>query len=364
MEKKKKSTGLKTKFWIGLAAVFMAGTFGGCTLAIPEAGLDGGGDRLIGAFITSEYLDLYDMEGYLNDHASKLSEGETITVGKDNKYEGKLLATVDKSQGDSSSEWKITFGEIQGQYILMPVYTDEYGTNVGNLCSPGISSPFLHYNVTDDEEEKEISGTVYTVPDGKQDQTWYVNPVYQTENDEIYAMTGNGYAANGASSEGDNMSATLTAESSVTENGKTQTEKCKVTVQFATMYKPVRTIIYQVTSSNQVLKQTAYKPSTVPDTLKVEPEAAYILTEIRKETPSGKLAISRYILNLESAEEEEIQYLEIWYPVENGLVSKKEIEIVKENPDHTDRNTDADKGKSEDSASDGVDMEPSYNKNL
>lgn len=88
MEKKKKSTGLKTKFWIGLAAVFMAGTFGGCTLAIPEAGLDGGGDRLIGAFITSEYLDLYDMEGYLNDHASKLSEGETITVGKDSKYEG------------------------------------------------------------------------------------------------------------------------------------------------------------------------------------------------------------------------------------------------------------------------------------
>ena len=182
MGKKKKFTGLKTKFWIGLAAVFMAGTFGGCTLAIPESGLDGGGDRLIGAFITSEYLDLYDMEGYLNDHASKLSEGETITVGKDSKYEGKLLATVDKSGGDSSSEWKITFGDIQGQYILMPVYTDEYGTNVGNLCSPGISSPSLHYNITDDEEEKEISGTVYTVPDGKQDQTWYVNPVF------VYAL--------------------------------------------------------------------------------------------------------------------------------------------------------------------------------
>ena len=55
-----------------LSVIFMAFTASGCTLAVPEAGTDGNGDRLIGAFITSEYLDLYDMEGYLNDHAASL----------------------------------------------------------------------------------------------------------------------------------------------------------------------------------------------------------------------------------------------------------------------------------------------------
>lgn len=53
-------------------AILIAGTMGGCTLAVPYAGKEGSGDRMIGAFITTEYLDLYDMESYLNDHASSL----------------------------------------------------------------------------------------------------------------------------------------------------------------------------------------------------------------------------------------------------------------------------------------------------
>ena len=83
-----------------------------------------------------------------------------------------------------------------------------------------------------------------------------------------------------------------------------------MTVQFATMYKPVRTIIYQMNEANQVLKQTAYKPSEVPDSLKVEADTAYILAEIRKEDTSGKMVTTRTILNLNSSEDEETQYLE------------------------------------------------------
>ena len=59
------------------------------------------------------------------------------------------------------------------------------------------------------------------------------------------------------------MAATLSGETTTVENGKTKTEGCKVTVQFATMYKPVRTIIYQMNEANQVLKQTAYKLSLI-----------------------------------------------------------------------------------------------------
>ena len=104
-----------------LSVIFMAFTASGCTLAVPEAGKDGKGDRLIGAFITSEYLDLYDMEGYLNDHAASLMNNSSITIGNDSRYEGKLVAIVDKEGAQSSSEWKISFGGIKGEYILMPV---------------------------------------------------------------------------------------------------------------------------------------------------------------------------------------------------------------------------------------------------
>ena len=310
-----------------LSVIFMAFTASGCTLAVPEAGTDGNGDRLIGAFITSEYLDLYDMEGYLNDHAASLMNNSSITIGNDSRYEGKLVATVDKEGAQSSSEWKISFGDIKGEYILMPVTEDEDGnTSVGNLCSDGVGDPYLNYNVTDDGETQEISATVYQVS-GKSEHTQYVNPVFQKENGEIYAMAGNGYSNGVGGSEGNTMAATLSGETTTVENGKTKTEGCKVTVQFATMYKPVRTIIYQMNEANQVLKQTAYKPSEVPDSLRVEADTAYILAEIRKEDTSGKMVTTRTILNLNSSEDEETQYLETWYPLDNGLISKKDVEI-------------------------------------
>ena len=184
----------------------------------------------------------------------------------------------------------------------------------------------MNYNVTDDGETQEISATVYQVS-GKSEHTQYVNPVFQKENGEIYAMAGNGYSNGVGGSEGNTMAATLSGETTTVENGKTKTEGCKVTVQFATMYKPVRTIIYQMNEANQILKQTAYKPSEVPDSLRVEADTAYILAEIRKEDTSGKMVTTRTILNLNSSEDEETQYLETWYPLDNGLISKKDVEI-------------------------------------
>ena len=152
-----------------------------------------------------------------------------------------------KERQHSPSEWKISFGNMDGQYMLMPVSTDENGEQyMGNLCSDAINEPYLHSNVSDDSEEQELSGTIYEAADGKE-KVLYVNPVYQTENSEIYAITGNSYS-NGVpmTTEGSTMAVTLSGESTVTENGKSQKESSKVTVQFAIMYKPVKTVIYQM----------------------------------------------------------------------------------------------------------------------
>ena len=194
LEKSGKAKCPFAKYLTAAFAILIAGTMGGCTLAVPYAGEEGSGDRMIGAFITTEYLDLYDMESYLNDHASSLVNDGSITLGNDSKYEGKLFADVEKGEADSPSEWKISFGNMDGQYMLMPVSTDENGEQyMGNLCSDAINEPYLHSNVSDDSEEQELSGTIYEAADGKE-KVWYVNPIYQTENSEIYAITGNSYS--------------------------------------------------------------------------------------------------------------------------------------------------------------------------
>ena len=58
------------------AALITAGlllSLTGCQLAKVESGSQ---DRLVGAFITTEYLDLMDMEAYLNDHLDEVTKGE------------------------------------------------------------------------------------------------------------------------------------------------------------------------------------------------------------------------------------------------------------------------------------------------
>ena len=322
----KSKVGKNLKILLFLGVILAACAISGCSLAVPDAGKSTS-DRLIGAFITTEYLDLYDMDSYLSDHASSLADGSSITVGEESKYQGKLQATVDKSQGEDIFSWKISFGNIEGQYLLMPVTEAGDGNkSVGNFCSDGISAPFIHYNTRDNGEERELSGTLYLLPQKDKEQVYYVNPVYQTSDGEIYVMTGNGYSTGNSNEEGDTMSATLSAENTVTEGKTSKTDQCTVTVKFAIQYRPVRTILYQMDASNKVLKQAAYNPSAVPEILETEPGTAYIMIENRKETPDGKLISERTIFDYDSAQEEEKNF-SVLAPFENQLVMEKVVEV-------------------------------------
>lgn len=322
----KSKVGKNLKILLFLGVILAACAISGCSLAVPDAGKSTS-DRLIGAFITTEYLDLYDMDSYLSDHASSLADGSSIMVGEESKYQGKLQATVDKSQGEDIFSWKISFGNIEGQYLLMPVTEAGDGNkSVGNFCSDGISAPFIHYNTTDNGEERDLSGTLYLLPQKDKEQVYYVNPVYQTSDGEIYVMTGNGYSTGNSDEEGDTMSATLSAENTVTEGKISKTDQCTVTVKFAIQYRPVRTILYQMDASNKVLKQAAYNPSAVPEILETEPGTAYIMIENRKETPDGKLISERTIFDYDSAQEEEKNF-SVLAPFENQLVMEKVVEV-------------------------------------
>lgn len=340
---------ISIKYIMTACVIFPTFLLCGCTLAVSDAGAGGSADRLIGAFVTDEYLDLYDMDGYLNDHVLDLKDGGSITVGNDGRYAGKLPATVDKSQGADSSLWKISFGGIEGEYMLVLTEEKDGEMYTSTLCSDGIYDVNMNLKSSDNETETEISGTFCYTPEGqKKEDAYYVNPVYQTEGGEIYAMTGNGYAKQGVTmddntgkeipivpEEGKGMAATLSIENTVTKAGKKETEKCTVSIQFEVMYQPVRTILYQMNAENQVLEQVAYDPLDVPDSITLERDTAYVIVETRKEDPDGKMVKTRELVDCEEGEYQEedgtreYQPLEIWYPLKNGMIGKKDVELKK-----------------------------------
>ena len=294
----------------------------GCSLAVPDVGMDGEGDRLIGAVITDDYLDLFDIDQYVNDHASELLHNQEIDVERAPKYEVRLYATVKKGKGENSREWEISFEGVDGLNMLQPVWKDEKGEEChDSVCSDGVSEVHLSVDMNDQGEETNLTGTIYMLP-GQEDHdiAYHVNPVYQTSDGKIYAVSGSGFSTSGESEEGEVYSTTLYEERKETENGKYKTEKSSVTVRYGVMHKPVQITIYQMDENHQILKQDTFTPGEVPDELTPEKKTSYILIETQKEDLSGKKMISRDIYTPDPEEENTI---ETYYVMNNGIIAKK-----------------------------------------
>lgn len=283
----------------------------GCSLAVPEAGTDG--NRLIGAFITDDYLDLFQ------------TDIETDIRG-DFRKEGRLYATIDKSGGERPEDWKIMFEGVEGFHMLQPVWTDENGEKyAASECSEEICDLDLKVNFSDGSEENSISGTIYFLP-GKADENiaYHANPVYQTEDGRIYAVPGQGFSTSGESDEGEHFSTTLSEETTAADNEKKKAEKGSVTVRYCVMHKPVKITVYQMDKSHQILEKKDYNPGEMPEELTAKHGAEYFLVETEKEMLSGEKMISREVYTYNP---QEYTSAETFYALDNGIVAKQTTEI-------------------------------------
>ncbi len=281
----------------------------GCSLAVAGAGTDGGGDRLIGAFITADYLDLFPAE----------TRGD---IREDFRQEWRLYASIDKSRRKRPEDWKIVFEGTEGLKMLQPVWTDENGEKfTASDCSEGICNLDMKTEISDDKEENSISGTIYFLP-GKADEdiAYHANPVYQTEDGKVYAIPGEGFSTSGESDEGEHFSTTLSEETTAADKGKKKTEKGNVTVRYSIMHKPVKITVYQMDESHQILEKTDFNPGQVPEELTAKHGTEYILVETEKEMLSGKKTVSREIYTHDSEEDLSI---ETFYALDNGIVAKQ-----------------------------------------
>lgn len=317
---------MERRKWTVALGIYAAMLLCGCSLAVPGAETEDGTDRLIGVFITDEYLDLFDMDSFLQDHASRLIKANEIQIGKASGYEQKLYAVIDKKNSENISDWDISFGDVEGISFFAPCLQEESGEMVRlPVYSAGISDSNTNINVTDDGEKVSLQGTIYMVP-GQMDKNiaYYMNPVYQTEDGRIYLTGGSGFSTSGESGEGVHSTTTLSGEIKLTENERATTEKSSVAVSYATMHRPVKITLYQMDGNHQCIKEQEYIPGTLPESMEMEPEAAYLLTETEKERLSGERFLIREVYD---RREDDDNILKTWYDLGNGILAGQETTL-------------------------------------
>lgn len=313
--------------YAGIVGIAAAVWLSGCSLAVPGAGEDGEGDRLIGAFITADYLDLFDIDAYLNDHASDIFGKKEVTMTDTSGYEKKLYAEIDKSGGEDPADWRVSFDNIWGINFFSPFNTDDSGAvSWSQICSEGICDTKVNVDISDTGEELSLTGTLYILPGTeKEDIAYHANPVFQTADGRIYVVSGQGFCTGENTSEGERFSTTLSGETTLTENGMVKAEKSSVTVNYETMNRPVNIILYQMDAEHQILKKEIFKPGEFPEKIIPETEAEYILVEMEKETLSGEIRTTREVYDKSKGED---CALRTFFAMENGVVAGQDTEII------------------------------------
>ncbi len=310
-----------------LIALFaaMALALSGCQLALPDEGE--GNDRLIGVFITREYLDLFDIEGYVADNSSRLhfSGGETIMDGPARAYEGKIYAALTTKKqtsgtGEVSEYDEYVFEDIEGiPYFsaTMPM-KDGFDSYASSSVGEEISDKKMSVNVGDNEEGTTLEGTIYVAADAWY-HSFFANPVYQSADGRVYLMAGTGFS--GALTEGGAFTQTLEETIDIAENGITTKKSTSIKLEIRGMAPPERIVMLQMDESGSLLSREEYVPGTLPEELQPHGDAAYLIVE----THSGD-AVSREIVD-KSAEG-----FDTFYARADGICVKAHTRLIANGP--------------------------------
>ena len=302
-------------------------SFSGCSLAVEEAGEENvvSQDRLIGAFITTEYLDLFDMDAYLNDHADELISGdgsnEVNVDGRD--YNERLYARGDKKNSSSPADWEISFGDVEGICFFCATFQNE-GEEPFKMIIGGdeICDVTSSLSVGDAAERVALKGTLYALIGEYESAQFYVNPVYQTADGEIYTITGNSYSMSGEL--GGSSTVNLEEETTITENGVTKTYGGAVEITFEVLkYAPVNIHIQFMNEDLEIVDTKEYVAGEMPEQLELAEDAVCIVVE----TQWADGSVSRELLEWK---EEERVIIESFYIVNDAALGIQNTEILLE----------------------------------
>ncbi len=315
-----------------LLACFIYGATGTVTLARADAeGVSSKvKDRLIGMFVTFDYLNLFDFEQYLNDNIGKIGAGGDVIVGRQEAgaYSGRLYATlVDKTltnleTGKTRTVQEYVFDGIEGIVYYTVSMKNEVGSHYTSGGDDAISDGHVHIKTTDAGDSIEMKGTIFMSASGTED-CLYFNPVYQTAEGEVYAVSGNGYSFSLGthSAEGTIGTIKLEEKNSVMLDGETSEVGTLVELSYGFMYEPVKIVVTQMNGQNQIVDSQEYIPGEIPEKITPANTTEYILVETIKKDKAGKEIVAR-----ELCRKEEYSF-ETFYAREDGVCVEKWTEV-------------------------------------
>lgn len=330
---------MKRKFFAILTAAVLLLTCG-CSLAKPPAA-DGGrtqSDMLIGVLVTTEHLDLFDFEGWINDNIDSIvKDGDTVIEGDTAQYQGRIYAAQD-------DEGYYAFpADLEGSLFMCPTITPEDGEPFTNSVVAGaFSDPRTHMIATDAGTALELTGTIYfdphavpweTVVDAETELPmnhicFYANPIYQTPEGDVYVTSGSGtsYAADESLGIA-NLSSSMCLTSKVTEtvNGVTSELENRVTVNFEGVKLAEDIIVIEMSADNRQLRAVGYTPAQFPREYAAGSDAAYVIVETHS-TVNGEETIRRQVCTVGAEDESFV----VFVPEDNGFAAKQTTRVVVE----------------------------------
>ncbi|MEA4966098.1 MAG: hypothetical protein VB055_09790 [Oscillospiraceae bacterium] len=309
---------------VALCCVLLALT--GCQLAKENGDTQTGSDQLIGVLVTTEYLDLFDLDGYVGDNASSFSGGEITLDGTDPAYQGRLYASIAADPqtgetGETTDPQEYVFDGIDGIAYFAAEYSTGEDSYTGTSTGEGISDAKTAVNIGDEENTTTLEGTIYVNP-RLSGMEYYVNPIYQSGDGSVYTVSGSGFSFAGVSDEGNVYSQELSHTATVTEDGESKTDSVTVKISFATMFAPEQITVLQMDQNSTVLSREEYQPGTLPDCLTLPSDVAYVVVETDRHNAAGEQVAARSLCNRGD------DALETFYCREDGVCVKYSTQLT------------------------------------
>lgn len=278
----------------------------GCQLKKPESEINSTvGDRLIGTVITTESLNTFDMEAYLNDNIEDVlkntEDGGIVDIeSQKGEYNNKIYArevivTEKTDDGQEVEHKEYVFDDIDGFWIFdAKIPTTETEESYTCLCSEGgLSNVKSKINSIDSEVvEMELTADLY-YSYKKWGTVFYMNPVYQESDGDIYTVEGTGYAVSGDKGSIDGStsgSQSISDKITVSKDGEETVQQSKITINYIPVYVPTEISFIFMNDDNRALSELSFVPSEVPEKINAPLGTQYIIVE-QKNSEGSKVDV-------------------------------------------------------------------------
>lgn len=250
----------------------------GCSL-LREDGEPADADRLVGVYITENYIDSFDFEAYVQDNASSLSGGGEISREDAAKYTRRIYAEI--------TDGKTSF-PIEGIAFIAARYEKDGESCTGSDYGDKLADVHLSINVSDDMETTVLTGKLFA-DSGAGHMSAYCNPVYQQADGRVYLVPGEGVSANMGS-----MTHSLSESCESAKKGE-RGYGMDITLEVEGRRPSEKLAVLLYSAEGALLSRTEYAPEEMPEEIAAE-GAAWAVFEDYTADYSGEPQVIRQLI--------------------------------------------------------------------